>query len=82
MALRASPAAPLSPSPGNWLIILGILLVLVGLIVKTGLFSWFGHLPGDLAIRRDGFRFYFPVTSMIVVSVILSLLLSLARRIF
>jgi len=70
----------LNNSPGNWLIVLGIAIVVVGLIVKTGLFAWFGNLPGDIEIRREGFRLYVPITSMILVSVGLSLLFAFLRR--
>lgn len=65
---------------GNWLMLLGILLLLVGLAIKSGLLGWFGALPGDIAIKRDGFRFYLPIASMLVISVLLSLLFSLLRR--
>ena len=65
---------------GNWLMLLGIVLLLVGLAMKSGLLGWFGALPGDIAIKRDGFRFYLPIASMIVISVVLSLLFSLKRR--
>jgi len=62
------------------LILIGILLVLVGLlwpvIIKLGL----GRLPGDIAIQRDGFHFYFPVTTSIIISVVVSLLLWLFFR--
>lgn len=57
------------------LITLGIVLIVLGLawpwLQKSGL----GRLPGDLAIERDGFRFYFPLTTSILVSLVLSLLL-------
>ena len=65
---------------GNWLLILGILLVVAGLIAKSGLVSWIGHLPGDIHIKREGFQFYFPLASMIVISIALSALISLIRR--
>ena len=65
---------------GNWLMLLGIVLLLVGLAMKSGLLGWFSALPGDIAIKRDGFRFYLPIASMIVISVVLSLLFSLIRR--
>lgn len=62
------------------LILIGIVLVVVGLlwplIVKLGL----GRLPGDIAIQRDGFRFYFPITTSIIISVVVSLLLWLFFR--
>ena len=62
------------------LIILGIILVIIGLLwpwlSKLGL----GHLPGDIRIQRDGFNFYFPITTSILVSLALSLVLWLLRK--
>lgn len=62
------------------LITIGVLLVVIGLawpwIAKLGLF----RLPGDIVIERDNFRFYFPITTMIVISVVISLILWLFRR--
>ncbi len=62
------------------LIVLGILLVLIGLawpwIDKIGL----GRLPGDIAIERDGFRFYFPITTMLLISAVVTVLLWLFRK--
>ena len=62
------------------LIVLGVLLLVVGL-------SWpwlsrlpLGRLPGDIVIVRPGFRFYFPLTTMIIVSLLISLLLRIFRR--
>jgi Protein of unknown function (DUF2905) len=61
----------------RWLIILGVLLILVGVLwpwlTRLGL----GRLPGDIVIERDNFRVYIPIATSIVVSVVLSLLLSL-----
>ena len=65
---------------GNWLIGIGLLLIGIGLIAKTGLLGWFGQLPGDIRIERDGFRFYFPLVSMILLSAGLSLLITIVRR--
>ena len=64
----------------NWLVIAGIALMVLGLIVKTGLLSWFGSLPGDIHIKRDGFQLFVPIGSMIVVSLVLSALAALVRR--
>jgi hypothetical protein len=65
---------------GRWLILLGILLVILGVawpwIAKLGL----GRLPGDLYIEREGFSFYFPFTTGLIVSILLSLLLWFLRR--
>ena len=67
---------------GNWLILIGLTVLVIGLLVKTGALGWFGQLPGDIEIKREGFRFYFPLASLVVISVVLSLLLSLIRRFF
>ncbi len=62
------------------LIIFGLALVVIGLawplISKLGL----GRLPGDIAIRRDGFSFYFPITTSILISVVISLILWFLRK--
>ncbi len=65
---------------GNWLIIGGILLLVTGLLANSGLLSWFGRLPGDIRVERDGVHFYFPIFSMLVVSAVLSLLVYLFGR--
>ena len=69
-------------SIANWIIGAGIALVIIGLIAKTGVLSWFGQLPGDIRIEREGFRFYFPLMSMILISVGLSALVAVVRRFF
>lgn len=62
------------------LIILGVLLLVAGLlwpwILKLGL----GRLPGDIVIERDGFRFYFPIVTGLLVSLVVSAVLWLLRR--
>jgi hypothetical protein len=64
----------------RWLIILGVVLILAGLLWpwlgKLGL----GRLPGDIAIERENFRLYFPITTAILISVVLSLILWLLNR--
>ena len=62
------------------LITIGVILVIIGLtwpwISKLGL----GRLPGDIVIKRDHFRFYFPITTSILISLVLTLLLWIFRR--
>ncbi|HQH41260.1 MAG TPA: DUF2905 domain-containing protein [Bacteroidales bacterium] len=67
---------------GRILIIAGIVLIFTGIILlitgnKPG---WLGHLPGDIRIERDNFRFYFPVTTLIIISLILNLIIWLIRK--
>ncbi len=66
---------------GKILIYVGILLVIIGLVVTLmGRIPWLGHLPGDIAIQRGRFTFYFPLTTCILISVIVSLVLYFFRR--
>lgn len=65
---------------GPLLIAAGVGLAVVGVLVWMGALSWFGRLPGDIRIERPGFRFYFPVTTMIIVSLVLTTLAWLFRR--
>lgn len=67
---------------GNVLIAIGLAIVVVGVLVRFGWFSWFGHLPGDIRSEGDRGGFFFPVTSSIVVSVAATILLNLALRLF
>ena len=63
-----------------WLIVLGAALIVLGVawpwLAKLGL----GRLPGDIYVEREGFSFYFPITTGIIVSVVISLVLWLLRR--
>ena len=65
---------------GTWLVIGGTLLVVLGILANSGVLSWFGRLPGDVRIERDNVRFYFPIVSMVVVSLVLSLVFYLIGR--
>ena len=63
-------------------IALGAAVILVGVVMLAGGLNWFGRLPGDIRIERDNTRIYIPITTMILLSVGLSLLMYLVRRIF
>lgn len=67
-------------SLGTIVIIVGLGAVLVGILILTGGLSWFGRLPGDIRIENDGTRVYIPITSMILISVALTLIVNLVRR--
>jgi 1-acyl-sn-glycerol-3-phosphate acyltransferase len=67
---------------GPLLVGVGVVFVLVGLLVWSGALGWFGRLPGDIRIERESARVYLPIASMLVVSVVLSLVLYLVRRLF
>lgn len=65
---------------GRTLILLGIVLVVVGLLWPWLSRFGLGALPGDIRIERKGWSFYFPITSGLVVSIILSVILWLLRK--
>ncbi|MGM8870707.1 DUF2905 domain-containing protein [Psychrobacter sp. 2Y5] len=64
------------------LITLGIILVIIGVIwlIFPSLFSWIGNLPGDIKHSSGNTKIYFPVMTMIVISVLASILLNLFNR--
>ncbi len=63
---------------------IGALIVLVGAVVRyfPGAVSWFGNLPGDIRIEREGSRVFIPITSMILISVALTILANLVGAAF
>ncbi|HSA55417.1 MAG TPA: DUF2905 domain-containing protein [Gemmatimonadaceae bacterium] len=67
-------------STGLILIVTGLALVFMGVLAWSGWLSWFGRLPGDIRIERPNMRVYIPLTSMLLVSVALSLVVALIRR--
>ena len=66
---------------GRMLMIVGGALLLLGAVLSFGpRVPWLGRLPGDIVVERDNFRFYFPITTSILISIILSLLAAVFRR--
>lgn len=58
----------------------GALLLLGAILSLGGRVPWLGRLPGDIVIERDNFRLYFPITTSILISIILSLVVAAFRR--
>ncbi len=67
---------------GKWIIILGVLIVLGGIIIYFfhDKLQWIGRLPGDMRIEKENFRFYFPITTMIVFSLLVTLIVTIIKR--
>ena len=66
---------------GKTLIVFGLMLLIVGVVLSlAGKLPWLGNLPGDVAIQRGRFTFYFPITTCIIVSAVISLVLYFLRR--
>ncbi|QDX94271.1 DUF2905 domain-containing protein [Brevibacillus laterosporus] len=65
---------------GKTLVIIGVILIVVGLLWQVGgRFFHFGRLPGDIVVEKENFRFYFPVVTCIIISVVLSLIMYVIR---
>lgn len=69
---------------GKLLIIIGLVIAFVGvfILIATRYFPWLGNLPGDIRIERENFRFYFPLATMLLISILGSILLNIIIRIF
>jgi hypothetical protein len=73
----------MAPRAAGLLVIgLGVAAVIVGLLLLSGAFAWFGRLPGDIRIQGEHMRIYIPITSMLLVSLAVTLLYNLLRRVF
>lgn len=77
------------PESAKILIAAGLILVAAGVMMAAfhkaslqNLFAWVGHLPLDIRIEKDNFRFYFPIGTSIVLSLILSLVVALLKKLF
>lgn len=66
---------------GKFLALCGAVLVLVGLLLWFGpKIPWLGRLPGDVVIEKENFRFYFPITTCLLISVLLTLIAWFVRK--
>jgi Protein of unknown function (DUF2905). len=67
---------------GKILIIAGILIVIAGIVVYFAgdKLSWLGRLPGDIRIEKENVRFYFPITTMILASIVLSAIIAIIKK--
>ncbi len=66
------------------LIIIGLVIAFSGFIILIAIryFPWLGNLPGDIRIERENFRLYFPLATMILISILGTILLNIVIRIF
>ena len=68
------------PELGKFLVILGVVIVVLGLLLWSGIGTgWLGRLPGDIRIERGNSAFYLPIVTCIVISIVLSLIFSFFR---
>ena len=66
---------------GKFLIIAGILLVVAGVLIWSGVGKgWIGRLPGDIHLSKGNFHFYFPIVTCLLLSILLTLIMWLLRK--
>ena len=66
---------------GKFIIIIGLVLVLVGIVIHfADKIPWIGRLPGDILIKKENFTFYFPLVTSIILSIVISLIIYLIRK--
>ncbi|NDK56575.1 DUF2905 domain-containing protein [Pontibacter fetidus] len=69
---------------GKYIAIVGVILLVLGLVIWSAgdKLNWFGNLPGDIKVEKKNVRVYFPITTMLLLSALFSLLLWLFRKFF
>ncbi len=74
----------MSQEAGKFIIIAGAAIVVIGILVYFfhNQLGWFGKLPGDIRYKSGNFRFYFPVVTMIILSIVLTIIVNIIRRFF
>jgi hypothetical protein len=69
---------------GKWIVAIGVFIVIIGVVVYFfhDKLHWIGRLPGDIRVEKENFKFYFPITTMIIFSVLLTVIIQLVKRLF
>jgi hypothetical protein len=68
-------------SAGKWVIIAGFIIVVIGVIIYFfhNKLHWIGNLPGDIKIEKENFRFYFPLTTMVLASLLINVVIRIVK---
>jgi hypothetical protein len=71
----------LTQETGKWIIFFGVILILVGLVwyFLGDKLGFIGHLPGDIKVERENFKFYFPLTTMLLFSLLVNIIIRFFR---
>jgi hypothetical protein len=67
---------------GKYIIVAGVIIILLGIVIYFfhDKLNWIGRLPGDIRIEKENFRFYFPITTMIIFSLAITAIIQIIRR--
>lgn len=79
-----SKLGKMNSQTGKYIILAGLLIVVIGVLIYFfhDKFNWIGRLPGDIRVEKENFRFYFPITSMIIASILLTVIIRLFNKFF
>jgi uncharacterized protein HemY len=65
----------------NLIIIIGVIIIVIGILIRfTSILKYLGKLPGDIRIEKENFRFYFPITTLIIISIIINLIIRVFKK--
>lgn len=69
---------------GKYLIIIGLFILVIGVLIYFlgDKLSWIGRLPGDIRIEKENLKIFIPITTMILISILLTLIITLIKKIF
>lgn len=72
----------MNPQTGKYIIILGAVIIVAGIFIYFfyNKLHWLGRLPGDIRIEKENFKFYFPLTTMILLSLLLTIIVNIVKR--
>jgi hypothetical protein len=67
---------------GKYIIGFGAVIIILGLLIYFfhDKLHWIGRLPGDIRVEKENFRFYFPITTMVLLSLLLTLIINIIKR--
>ena len=74
--------AGMNQETGKYILLIGVGVIVIGALIYFfhDKLHWIGRLPGDIRVEKGNFRFYFPVTTMVIFSIILTILIRVARK--
>ena len=74
--------AGMNQETGKYILLIGLGVIVIGALIYFfhDKLHWIGRLPGDIRVEKENFRFYFPITTMIILSIIVTVLIRVARK--
>ena len=69
---------------GKYILFAGLIIIVAGIIIYFfhDYFKWIGKLPGDIRIEKENFRFYFPLATMIIFSLLITIIINIFKKLF